>query len=202
MSKSNFKDILEKFTKNAELRKELFNSIKSDEISEIIITNVNHPTSLGFNVYCSALSLINDEEKLFEIVENVSQLIFLISINNINNYFNLKILPRLNRDELSVRSLQDFYSRISLELNKKSLNFVVKTAYLCYNSLETGDKRAIFYKDLLPICLKLLARNDSKVVSFKSNDKTCREYRQDIISQVLRKPFCTSIITNLVSMFK
>ena len=112
------------------------------------------------------------------------------------------MLPRLNRDELSVRELQDFFSRLCIELNKKSLVFVVRTAYLCYGCISTGDSRAIFYKDILPICLKLLSRNEAKSVEFDSLIKSCKEYRQDIINQILKKPLSVSTLTNLVSMFK
>lgn len=118
------------------------------------------------------------------------------------NFIHSQVLPRLNRDELSVRELSEFFSRLCIELNKKSLVFVVRTAYLCYECISTGDSRAIFYKDILPVCLKLLSRNEAKSVEYDSVTKSCKEYRQEIINQILRKPISISTLTNLVSMFK
>ncbi|KAL7030400.1 hypothetical protein ACKWTF_006642 [Chironomus riparius] len=175
------KELIRKFNQHPDKREELLDSLNSDEISNLIITNTTGSKNIGFNLFCSALN-IKDEDKLFDIIEN--------------------ILPRLNRDELSVRELQDFFSRLCIELNKKSLVFVVRTAYLCYGCISTGDSRAIFYKDILPICLKLLSRNEAKSVEFDSVIKPCKEYRQDIINLILKKPFCISTLTNLVSMFK
>lgn len=65
------KEVIRKFNQHPEKREELLDSLSSDEISNIIILNINSK-NFGFNFYCSALSLIKDEDKLFDIIENVS----------------------------------------------------------------------------------------------------------------------------------
>lgn len=47
----------------------LFEKTKSDEIGSVIFTEAD---GMGFNVWASVLSLLKDEEKLFEIIKDVS----------------------------------------------------------------------------------------------------------------------------------
>lgn len=47
----------------------LFDRTKSDDIGIVII---NEADGMGFNVWASVLSLLKDEEKLFEIIKDVS----------------------------------------------------------------------------------------------------------------------------------
>jgi len=65
------KEVIRKFNQQPDKRDELLDSLNSDEISNIIISNTNNSKNFGFNFYCSTLSLIKDEDKLFDIIENV-----------------------------------------------------------------------------------------------------------------------------------
>ena len=70
---SNDKELIRKFNQHPDKREELLKTLNSDEISRIIISNTNSSKNFGFNFYCSALSLIKDEDKLFDIIENVRE---------------------------------------------------------------------------------------------------------------------------------
>lgn len=48
----------------------IIKSTDQEEISEAILEKANE--ALGFTIWTSVLSLLNDEEKLFEIVKDVS----------------------------------------------------------------------------------------------------------------------------------
>lgn len=62
---ANFND----FT-NEEDRKDLFERSEIEEICDLIVNKAD--VSLGFKAWSSVLSLLDDEEKLFEIIKDVS----------------------------------------------------------------------------------------------------------------------------------
>lgn len=72
MAKSSFKSkfIAKKGDKD-ELRK-LIETSDEEEIAQLILEKANEP--LGFTVWTSVLSLLSDEEKLFEVIKDVSRM--------------------------------------------------------------------------------------------------------------------------------
>ena len=113
----------------------------------------------------------------------------------------LQVLPKLNRDQLSTKVLSDFFSRLCIELSRFSLNFSVKLAYFCESSIQFGDSRAYFFKDVLPCLLQILATED-RSITFDGVTKVSNVYHQEIITAILNKPFKVSVLTTITSMFK
>jgi hypothetical protein len=112
-----------------------------------------------------------------------------------------QILPKLNRDQLSIRDLNDIYSRLCIEIPRFTLEFSVKLGYFCDTSIQFGDPRACFFKDVLPCILQVLA-NSEKTITLDGVTKTAVEYHHDIIHSILKKPFKVSVLSSITSMFK
>lgn len=115
------------------------------------------------------------------------------------------MLPKLNRDELQLKQMNDFYSRVCIELSKanRSSEFVLKIGLLCEHEIEVGDPRAAFWKDVLPIALTILEKDNSIIENGRKSD-IGRVYAQEIINNILNDSFpsSTSALTSFVSMFK
>lgn len=172
------KELIKQF-KNQGKRKELLNSLDNSRIADLIIQNVDSEFSLNFwHFVLSDMS----EKLLFKLVADV--------------------LPRLNRDSMSLRQFQDFITRFTIELNKRSSRFVLKVALLSSEILTAGDSRALFYKDVMPICLKILQRDGSKILTYNEVSKSGKEFRLEIIYGILRREFPIAILSTLVAMFK
>lgn len=111
-------------------------------------------------------------------------------------------MPKLNRDELQLKKLTDFYSRLSIELSRdRSAEFVLKIALLCEKYIIVADPRALFYKDILPNALTIL-HNLNSVIEHDGKSDTGRKNAQDIIDRILNNRPPISAITSFVSMFK
>lgn len=188
-------------------RKCLFQDSNSEVISDSISVTCGTDDSLALKIWSSVLSLLNDEEKLFEIVKDVRsdpltilRTVFIIFYFFFSSKF-LQVLPKLNRDQLSTKILSDFYSRLCIELSRFTLNFAVKLAYFSESSIQFGDSRAYFFKDILPCILQILAKEEQSI-TFDGVSKASTVYHQEIISAVLNKPFKVSVLTCITSMFK
>lgn len=160
-------------------RQEKLNKLDAKSISDTIIEKAENDFSL---ILFTAVLKISDEEKLLKIVNNV--------------------LSRLNRDALSLRQYQDFVSKFMLELPHKSLKFVLQVAEFCTECCKEGNQKIPFYKDVLPLCLKILQKANGKMLDTKDGEKTARDASVDIVNGILRNDFAISTLTTLVSMFK
>jgi FANCI solenoid 1 len=151
------------------------------DVAEICSTTLKASEDLGLSLWSALLANLDDEEKVFEFIEEV--------------------LPKLNRDQLSTKVLGDFYSRLCIELSRFSLEFCVKLANMCKGRIQFGDPRACFFKDVLPCILQILAKDD-RSITFDGVTKTSSEYRDQIIKEILENPFKATILTAITSMFK
>jgi FANCI solenoid 1 len=169
-----------------------FNAVKGDseklkklfekhDVDEICSATLKADEDLGFSLWSATLVNLDDEEKLFEFIE--------------------KVLPKLNRDQLSTKVLNDFYHRLCIELSRFSLEFCVKVASMCKGRIQFGDPKACFFKDILPATLQILAKDD-RSITFDGVTKTSSEYRDQIIKEILDNPFKVTILTSITSMFK
>lgn len=111
-------------------------------------------------------------------------------------------MPKLNRDELQLKKLTDFYSRLSIELSrvKRSATFVLKIALLCERYIFVADQRAVFWKDVLPVALTILHKHSS--IEHDEKSETGRKFAQDMIDRILKNRPPVSALTAFVSMFK
>jgi hypothetical protein len=100
-----------------------------------------------------------------------------------------------------MKQLNDFYSRLCIEIPRFSLELSIKLANFCESSMQFGDSRACFYKDILPCILQILGKDDRQV-TIDGTTKSSQEHQQMIINNVLSKPFKVSILANITSMFK
>lgn len=107
----------------------------------------------------------------------------------------------MNRDELTTKVLNDFYSRLNVDLSSFSLNFALNLAYFCENQMQFGDARAPFFKDILPCVLQVLSRED-RMITVDGVTKPSSEYHQAIIQGILSKPFKAAVLTIITTMFK
>lgn len=112
-------------------------------------------------------------------------------------------MPRLNRDDLKTKQLNDFYSRVCIELSKasRSPQFMLEIAYLCEEFISVGDPRAFFHKDVLPIAITVLQKYNS-TIKHKGRSESGRKYSQEIIDNILDSSFPVTGLTALVAMFK
>lgn len=83
----------------------IFRKNKSEEISESIVDNAD--VSLGLKIWSSVLSVLNDEEKLFDIVKDVSVILFSSSDEQNLYFLPFQVLPKLNRDQLTFKLVAD-----------------------------------------------------------------------------------------------
>ncbi|CRK90828.1 CLUMA_CG004518, isoform A [Clunio marinus] len=175
---TSFSDKFRECKSNKE-RTKLLEKVKTDDLCDAIVDNAAE--DLGLNIWSSVLSNLSDEDEIFEICKDV--------------------LPKLNRDQLTTKNLNDYYSRLCIEIPRFSLKFSVKLAYFCENSIQFGDHRACFFKDVFPCILQVLIRDD-RPITFDGVTKSSLEYHQMIISSILSKPFKVSVLTSITSMFK
>lgn len=112
-------------------------------------------------------------------------------------------MPKLNRDELQLKKLTDYYSRLSIELSRedRSAEFVLNIALLCERYISVADQRAVFWKDVLPVSLTILHKLNS-IIEHDGKSETGRKCVQDMIDRVLMNRFPVSAMTAFVSMFK
>lgn len=169
-----------KYSKSERLEK--LESLEPKEISEALVEEAKKKSDAPLILWSSVCE-IEDEKKLYKITKDV--------------------LPKLNRDELSLRQYQDFISRFLIQLPNKSLKFIYKLSLLCAECLAIGDQRAPFYKDILPLCLKFLQRGGAKTLETKEGDSiTAKEASGAIVNGILKSEFAISTLTTFVSMFK
>lgn len=117
------------------------------------------------------------------------------------SFLPLQVLPKLNPDFLSTKILDDFYSRLGIELPHYSLKFTVKLGFFCENSIQFGGPRACFFKDILPCVLNILGKEETNI-TIDGVRKLSGVYQQELINSVLSKPFKVSVLTALLVMFK
>jgi hypothetical protein len=174
-------EFVAKFKKKSSSREKLFDTYDFETIGDAVIEHSKNET--GFLIWSSVLNEIKDDMLLFEIIQHV--------------------LPKLNRDDLQTKQLNDFYSRICIELSKtsRSAGFVLKVAILCEEFISVGDPRAYFYKDVLPVAITVLQKQNS-LIQHKARSETGRKYSQEIIDNILATNFPVSGLTALVAMFK
>lgn len=111
------------------------------------------------------------------------------------------MLQQLNRDQLSTKKLNDFYSRLCIAMPLFSLNFIIKLANFCETNIQFGDARACFFKDILPCILQILA-DDDRSITIDGVTTPSSEHHHRIIAEILSKSFKVSILTSIASMFR
>jgi hypothetical protein len=182
---------IKSFLKSTEAeRQEQLHQLKSKAISDIISEQSSKNVDCTIILWQAACG-IRDNKKLLKIVREV--------------------LPKLNRDTLSMRQYQDFINRFLVEVHNRScLKFVSSLSQFCSECLRIGDQRAPFYKDILPVCLKTLhKKGESKVLDTEDEDGdddgdtiSAKEVANNIINEILQSDFALSTLTTMVSMFK
>jgi FANCI solenoid 1 len=111
-------------------------------------------------------------------------------------------LPKLNRDKLPLKTLNDFYSMICIDLSKnRTPEFVLKIALLCEEFVSIGDERAAFWKEVLPIALTVLQKHNS-IIEYERKSCGGKKHCQEIIERILLNSPPISALTAFVSMFK
>jgi hypothetical protein len=163
-------------------RQEKLELLETEAISDIVIEQALKKTDFA-SILWSSVCEIEDEKKLLPIVTDV--------------------LPKLNRDTLSLRQYQDFITRFLIQLQSKTLEYIHQICQLCTEFMAIGDQRAPFYKDILPLCLKLLQKAGARTLETEDGESiTGKEAANDVVKGILRSDFAVSILTTLVSMFK
>jgi FANCI solenoid 1 len=168
---------IKEFKNNSSGHQELLNNTDYKVIGKEII-NSEKKHNLEFKIYCAATEKCEDE--------------LLLKLMKF-------ILPKLNRDQLSMLEMQNFYSKLTIELPKKSVSFVTNIAQLCAEFIMLGDPRAMFWKDIFPVCINIIEKQS------RVDSKTGKEFKKNLIKDILDAELPhqnAEVVTAIVSMFK
>jgi len=188
-------DDLRRYQKEDEAK--LLALIMRSEVNDITAAVIK---SADLSIFNNILKALRDEQpRLIELMTNVRKKVLNVSCAHF--FLQFQVLPALKNDKLNMKFLGDVYSRCCIEIEYFSMNSIVQLGLLCETHIAVADSRSIFWKDLLPCCLRLIVSNEESI-EIDGISKTGREYHQQIINGILSKPFNHKTLSSLVGMFR